>query len=181
VNNGRFRRKAGTPSLTMNNFNNRNVMNEIIYAYTRKQAIADGYQVDASSVAAKAGIRFPVYLTRPVFEARVAVPPGVIGQDEAGRLWDVVSMLRFAIGKAQQGQDRLPFSLLVRNDNRRPELAKLIAVCSARDIDDPQPAIAQDICDGIPNATKEDYLALCASPDPGCDCGFCAKADWRDE
>ena len=63
------------------------------------------------------------------------------GQDEAGRLWDVVWMLRFAIRKAQPGQTRLPFALYVRNDNRRPRLVKLIATCGALDMDDPQPAI----------------------------------------
>ena len=62
-------------------------------------------------------------------------------QDEAGRLWDIVWMLRFAIRKAQSGQDRLPFALYVRNDNRRPKLVKLIATCGALDINDPQPAI----------------------------------------
>jgi len=116
-------------------------MDEIIYTYTRAQAIADGYQIDVSSVAAKAGIRFPVFITRGVFENYVAVPPDVTGQDEAGRLWDVVWMLRFAIRKAAHGQNRLPFALYVRNDNHRPKLVKLIAVCSARDMDDPQPAI----------------------------------------
>ena len=116
-------------------------MDEIIYAYTRTQAVADGVQVEVTKVAQEAGIRFPVFLTRTVFEAYVAVPPNVSGQDEAGRLWDVVWMLRFAFNKARQGQDRLPFTLYVRNDNRRPKLVKLVAVCSARDIDDPQPAI----------------------------------------
>jgi hypothetical protein len=116
-------------------------MEEIIYAYTRAQAVADGFQIDVSSVAAKAGIRFPAYITRGVFENYVAVPPDVSGQDEAGRLWDVVWMLRFAVGRAQQGRSRLPFALYVRNDNHRPKLVKLIAVCSARDMDDPQPTI----------------------------------------
>jgi hypothetical protein len=70
-------------------------MENIIYAYTRKQAVEDGEQVDVSTTAAEAGIRFPVFLTRRVFGAYVTVPPNVTGQDEAGRLWDIVSMLRF--------------------------------------------------------------------------------------
>ena len=114
---------------------------EIIYAYTRAQATADGVQVDVSSVASEAGIRFPVFITRTAFDAYVTVPPNVSGQDEAGRLWDVVWMLRFAIRKAAQGQSRLPFALYVRNDNRAPRLVKLIATCAPLDIDDPQPAI----------------------------------------
>ena len=113
----------------------------VIYSYTRSQAVADGMQVEVSKVAEEAGIRFPVFLTRAVFDSFVAVPAGVTGQDEAGRLWDVVWMLRFAIRKAQTGQARLPFALYVRNDNHRPRLVKLVAMCGPLDIDDPAPAI----------------------------------------
>ncbi|MGB7746622.1 MAG: DUF6573 family protein, partial [Verrucomicrobiia bacterium] len=84
----------------MNTQNETSPFGEIIYSYTRKQAIADGVQVDISSVANEAGIRFPVFITRTAFDAYVTVPPNVTGQDEAGRLWDVVWMLRFAIRKA---------------------------------------------------------------------------------
>jgi hypothetical protein len=121
--------------------NNDTPFDEIIYSYTRAHAIADGMQVDVSTVAQEAGIRFPVFLTRTVYDAYVTVPPDVTGQDEAGRLWDVVWMLRFAVLKSQPGQSRLPFALYVRNDNRRARLVKLIATCGALDIDDAQPAI----------------------------------------
>jgi hypothetical protein len=114
---------------------------EIIYTYTRAQAIADGVQVDVSSVASEVGIRFPVFITRIAFDAYVTVPPDVTVQDEAGRLWDVLWMLRFAILKGLPGQSRLPFALYVRNDHRAPKLVKLIATCGPLDMDDPQPAI----------------------------------------
>jgi hypothetical protein len=120
---------------------NESIFGEVIYAYTRKQAIADGFQVEVSKTAQEAGIRFPVFITRTAFDAYVTVPPNVSGQDEAGRLWDVVWMLRFAIRKAVSGQSRLPFALYVRNDNRAAKLVKLVAMCGALDIDDPQPAI----------------------------------------
>ena len=113
----------------------------VIYQYTRSQAIADGFQIEATKTAQEAGIRFPVFLTRSVYDAYVTVPPVVAGQDEAGRLWDVVNLLKFAIRKAQPGQVRLPFALYVRNDNRAPRLIKLIAKCGPLDMDDPQPAI----------------------------------------
>jgi hypothetical protein len=114
----------------------------IIYTYTRAQAVADGFQIEVTTTAREAGIRFPVFLTRTVFDTYVAVPEGVHGQDEAGRLWDVVWMLRFAIRKAAtQGVASLPFALYVRNDNRRPRLAKLVANCGALDMDDSQTAI----------------------------------------
>src|ERR1035438_9146135 len=79
----------------------------VIYSYTRAQAVADGVQVDVTKTAQEAGIKFPVFLTRTVFEACVAVPPDVAGQDEAGRLWDVVWMLRFAILRSHGHTDRL--------------------------------------------------------------------------
>ena len=111
------------------------------YSLHATQAVADGVQVEVSKVAAEAGIRFPVFLTRTVYDSFVTVPEGVTGQDEAGRLWDIVWMLRFAVRKSQHGQNRLPFALYVRNDNRKPRLIKLIATCGPLDMDDPQPAI----------------------------------------
>ena len=68
-------------------------------------------------------------------------PPNVTCQDEAGRLWDIVSMLRFAIKSGRSDGDRIEYSLNVRNDNRRPKLVKLVAFCGAHDMDAPEPAI----------------------------------------
>ena len=113
----------------------------VIYSYTRAQAVADGFQVEVTKTAREAGITFPVFLTRSVFDSFVAVPPGVTGQDEAGRLWDVVWMLRLAARRTTAGKPRLMFALYVRNDNRAAKLVKLIATCGPLDIDDPQPAI----------------------------------------
>ena len=125
----------------MNTDNNAEPFGPVIYSYTRKQAVADGFQVEVSTTAREAGITFPVFITRTVFDSFVAVPPGVTAQDEAGRLWDIVWMLRFAIRKARPGADRLPFALYVRNDNRAARLVKLVATCGPLDIDDAQPAI----------------------------------------
>ena len=114
---------------------------DVVYSYTRAQAVADGVQVDVTKTAQEAGIKYPMFLTRAVFDAYVAVPPDVTGQDEAGRLWDVVWMTRFGILRARPGVDRIPVALYVRNDNRRAKLVKLIAQCGPLDIDDPAPAI----------------------------------------
>jgi hypothetical protein len=113
----------------------------VIYTYTRKQAVADGFQIEVTTTAQEAGIRFPFFITRAVWHNYVTVPSGVTGQDEAGRLWDLVWMTRFAIIRAKPGVDRIPVALYVRNDNHRSRLVKLVAVCGPLDFDDPQPAI----------------------------------------
>jgi len=121
--------------------NTQNSELKIVYSYTRAQAVADGVQVEVTKTAQEAGIRFPVFLTRTVYDAYVSVPPNVSGQDEAGRLWDIVWMLRFAIQRSGPGANRLPFALYVRNDDRAAKLVKLIAVAGPVDIDDPAPSI----------------------------------------
>src|SRR4051794_28145649 len=89
----------------------------IIYSYTRSQAIADGFQIEVSKVAQEAGITYPVFLTRAVYDNYVTVPAGITGQDEAGRLWDIVWMPRFAIIRLRAGRNgpaesrRLPVAL----------------------------------------------------------------------
>ena len=104
-------------------------------------ALADGVQIDVSEVAREAGLKFPVYLTRAVWENYVRVPDGVRCQDEKGRLWDIVWMLRCA-ARHTSGPE-MSFRLHVRNDNRdrTPPLVTLKAVCGPRDIDDSAPAI----------------------------------------
>jgi hypothetical protein len=70
---------------------------EIISSYSRAQAIEDGVLVDVSETAREAGIKYPVALTRAVFERCVALPKRYRGlEDERGRLWDVLSMFHFA-------------------------------------------------------------------------------------
>ena len=91
-----------------------------------------------SAVAHEAGTRFPVALTRAVWEKCVAVPPGVLCQDEAGRLWDIVWTLRCAIGSGNGGPV-LMFAVHVRKDDRErtPPLVRLKAVSGPGDRGEP--------------------------------------------
>ena len=111
---------------------------DLIHSYSRAQAIEDGILIDVSATAREAGIRYPVALTRAVWERCVAVPPGVACQDEAGRLWDVAWMLACAVRRCAGGAE-VPFALHVRNDNRQgtPPLVRLKAVCGPGDQGEP--------------------------------------------
>jgi hypothetical protein len=103
---------------------------EVISRYTRADAIADGVLIDVSATAREAGIRYPVALTRAVWARCVAVPPGVMCQDEAGRLWDVVWLLRVAIRGSRAGASGVCYAVHVRNDNHdgTPPLVRLKAL-----------------------------------------------------
>ena len=108
----------------------------------RAQAVTDGEQVEVSKLAAEADIRFPrVSYTRDFYEQFVSVPEGVEGQDETVRIWDILTMLRFAVRHSRTGAGHLAVALYVRNDNRHARLVKLIATFGVLDMDDPQPAI----------------------------------------
>ncbi len=112
---------------------------DLIHAYTRAEALADGELIDVSATAREAGIRFPVALTRAVWERCVSVPEGVVCQDEARRLWDVVWLLLCAIRRAAPGAVAVRFGVHVRNDNRNrtPPLVHLKAVSGAGDRGEP--------------------------------------------
>jgi hypothetical protein len=75
--------------------------------------------------------------TRAVWERCVTVPSGVVCQDEAGRLWDVLWLLRLAIGRSAGAV--VQFGVHVRNDNRdrTPPLVRLKAVCGPGDTGEP--------------------------------------------
>ncbi len=106
---------------------------DVIHSYTRKQAIADGVLVDVTTVAKEAGIRYPTALTQTVWGKYVEVPPEVEAQDEAGRLWDILWMMKWAIATSRDDGDALKFQLHVRNNNKRAELVTLKAICGPDD------------------------------------------------
>jgi hypothetical protein len=110
---------------------------DLISSYSRADAIRDGVLIDVSQTAREAGIRYPVALTRGVWERCVTVPPGVACQDEAGRLWDVLWLLSLAARRSEGTEVR--FGVHVRNDNRErtPPLVRLKGVCGPDDDAEP--------------------------------------------
>lgn len=114
-------------------------MNEefnLIHKYSRADAIRDGVLVDVTETAKEAGIKYPVAITQGVHAHYVRVPDGVTAQDERGRLWDVLWMLRFAIARAPEG-DTILYTVFVRNDNDAPKPRKLKAIAHPGDEGEP--------------------------------------------
>jgi hypothetical protein len=97
---------------------NTDIFGEVIYAYTRQQAIEDGVLIDVSPLAKEAGFKCPVALTAAAWAEAVEIPPGVEGQDETGRLWDVLNVLMVEIRRHNGACSEIRFAVHVRNDNR---------------------------------------------------------------
>jgi len=88
---------------------------DVIYSYTRAQAIEDGVLVDAGPMAQEAGFKWPVALTSAVWEDCVAWTDHDSRkkpfQDQPGRLWDVLYMASHAIRTSKDSGDRTMFQL----------------------------------------------------------------------
>ncbi len=116
-----------------------NPFGELIFAYTRSQALADGVLVDVSEAAREAGFSYPAAVTRAVYEKCIRLPEDVHAQDEAGRLWDVVHMTAVAVRQADTRTNEVAVKLHVRNSNRRgtPPLVTLKAHFGLDDRENP--------------------------------------------
>lgn len=79
---------------------------EIIHSYTRAQAIADGALFNLTVTAEEAGFRVPVAITSAAWAEAIAWDQDDYSQDEAGRMWDVLTMARFACAASGEEQRR---------------------------------------------------------------------------
>lgn len=86
---------------------------DLIYVYTREDAIRDGFQVDVSEMAREAGFRIPVSVTRTLWDEYITPDPRSVpnGQSVEGRLWDTLWMARMA-ARCRPDADRLRFKVI---------------------------------------------------------------------
>lgn len=87
---------------------------DVVYRYTRAQAIADGVLIDLTEWAKETGFRIPVACTAAVWHEYI-VPSeelGESGQSERGRAHDMLWVLFNAIRQADRDTDRLLFNVV---------------------------------------------------------------------
>jgi len=106
----------------------------VISAYTRAQALADGVLVDASELAKQCGIKAPVALTRAVWDRYVELTPAAeqAGNDETGRLWDVLWMF-YCAAVQNPNASEIRYTLRVVTDSIRPSPVELKAMIGPGD------------------------------------------------
>jgi hypothetical protein len=90
---------------------------EVIFSYSRADAIRDGVLVDwtkepLASLCRQAGFRLPIAMTDGAWAACIGSEPFPQGQSVAGRAWDVLAVLRAAI-RRNRNTDRVDFKVRV--------------------------------------------------------------------
>jgi hypothetical protein len=112
---------------------------DLIYSYTRQQALADGVLVDATDLACEAGFVFPVALTETLYHSYIVPALGLVaeGQSIQGRLWDLLFVLRFAIAKAHNADTVLFTVLFLMSSGATPVPIELKAICGPGDDGEP--------------------------------------------
>lgn len=115
---------------------------ELISIYTRAQAIADGVLIDITETAKEAGFTYSVAITIAAWSDCVAWSADDserkdTHQDEAGRLWDVIWMLKIA---ARKGGERIYYQFYRvprEGKGRKARLTTLKAICGPGDNGEP--------------------------------------------
>jgi hypothetical protein len=116
---------------------------EIIYMYTRKQAIEDGEQVDANSGElgriSSAHFKYPVFMTASVYNMiEIAVNNERFANSWTGIWHDILSMSKHHYRTIDESSRS--FQVLIRGTGRR-SLHILVASVGPMDFDDPRPVV----------------------------------------
>jgi len=111
----------------------------VIHRYTREDALADGVLIDVSETAKEAGFKFPVAVTRTVWD-RYIEADNIELQDTEGRLWDTLWMLFCAIKKSKTPTSTIKYKLyyvMPTKTSFKKELVTLKAVIGPGDEGEP--------------------------------------------
>lgn len=103
---------------------------EIVYAYTKAQAIEDGILADISGIPElkelvdNAGFKVPVAMTSHLW---TTIEEGIeaVGQDLKGRVWDVLFMAAQAFKNTKEDKHLVPFQVLMKDKNNRMQTLSL--------------------------------------------------------
>jgi len=111
---------------------------EVVFAYTRRQAIADGVLIDVSDQAREAGFKLPVCVSDHLYHGYLVPPEGMgEGQSVEGRLHDLFTMTKAAM--VTRWEDNRVYYQVLFKMPRSLDLVKCLAVVGPGD--DMEPVI----------------------------------------
>jgi len=102
----------------------KDLFGDVIYTYTRKQAIEDGVLIDVSETAKEAGLKIPVAITKSLFNIVNTVSKRSC-QSFDGRLWDVLYMGAFA-AKGNPTQSTILYKLRLTHGRKKNITLKMV-------------------------------------------------------
>ena len=110
----------------------------LIFSYTRAQAIEDGVLIDVTAQAKETGFKFHTVVTDNLFHTYLEPPAGLEGEGQSvsGRLHDLFTLLRTAI-LGQSATDYLELDVLFLMAPARHERVRIIAVVGPGDYGEP--------------------------------------------
>jgi hypothetical protein len=100
----------------------------VIYSYTRAQAIADGVLVDVTAEAKATGFRLHTVVTDSLYHHYIEPPAGLTGEGQSvtGRLHDLLTLALFAARRAVNS-DRVNFKVSFLMSPGHSETVEVIA------------------------------------------------------
>ncbi len=103
-----------------------NMFGELIYSYTRAQAIEDGVLIDVSEMGQEVGFHFPIVITSAVQAIVEDIPPNYRGIESSGsRLKCVLNSAANAARSANNNQEQVLFSVELPHDSQNKVVLKL--------------------------------------------------------
>ena len=116
---------------------------DLIYVYTRKQAVGDGVQIlldnELALMARQAGWVLPIYLTNSVYAILETVRDNKrTASDFNGVLWDILYM--GALHAKRNTGDTIQFYVHIKGAGRKRNWL-FVAKVAAIDIDNPNPCV----------------------------------------
>jgi hypothetical protein len=100
---------------------------DIIFSYTRNDAIRDGMIIDISDTAKELGFSVPVGVTSAVWHIIEKKPDD---QDLPGRVWDLLWMLHFKLKLSRERTDTVLFSVLMQSGRKKKWVFKAVIAAS---------------------------------------------------
>ena len=119
----------------------------LIYSYSRAQAISDGVLIDVTAQAKEAGFKLHTVVSDNLFHSYIAPPAGLEGEGQSieGRLHDVFFVLLAAIRSAKAATDYAEIDVFFLMAPGRQEKVKVVAVVGPGDEGEPVMTICLEV------------------------------------
>jgi hypothetical protein len=101
----------------------------LIYSYTRAQAIADGVLIDVTDAARAVGFKVHTAVSEHLYHGYVEPPDGLTGEGQctSGRLHDLLFLVLCSAKKSHPGADRATVRIAFLMEPGRTETVDVIA------------------------------------------------------